>query len=241
MKPRKSQHGASSKARGHSGSRKSAATSRRRTGEKNTRSKMRSGARTTTSKRQGDGGRAKAATSARRSAVSTGTARRSRSRTTQTARRSSSPRRPASAGYSLTRRLARILKPLQRADRRLLTPFVATLLVFAFAWTYYPVARVQYREMRQEAELESELAQLQVRNARLQREVDRLKTPEGIEDTARTSLGLIKKGEHAVVVVQDSSEATLQAPPEVGDTDVAAGGAAGPWTAFLDTFFRVGQ
>ena len=129
--------------------------------------------------------------------------------------------------------------PVSGIDRRLSAPLVATALVVAFAWTYYPVARVQYQEMRQEAELEAELARLEVRNERLQREVDRLQTPEGIEDTARTSLGLIKTGEHAVVVGQDSSEATLQAPPDVSDQQLAAHAPAGSWTAFLDAFFGV--
>ena len=74
-----------------------------------------------------------------------------------------------------------------------------------FVATYYPVARVQYRETRERARLRAELEGVQARNARLGTQVARLKTPEGVEDYARVQLGLVKAGEHVGVVVDDSA------------------------------------
>lgn len=120
-------------------------------------------------------------------------------------------------------------------------PVVVIAIVTAFVYAYYPVARVQYRETRQRAQLRAELSALKSRNARLRKEVDRLRTPEGVEDQARTQLGLVKRGEH-VVVVNDGrpSKATtnVAAPPDI-DSDYLAEAAVGPWTSFLDLVFRV--
>jgi len=116
---------------------------------------------------------------------------------------------------------------------------VAVLVVFA--WTYYPVARVQYRETREKARLSAELTSLKARNDRLRKQVERLKTPEGVEDYARSQLGLVKKGEHVVVVVDgdEAAEASAAlAAPRI-DSARTADQPAGPWTAFLDLVFGV--
>jgi uncharacterized protein YlxW (UPF0749 family) len=110
-----------------------------------------------------------------------------------------------------------------------------------FAWTYYPVVRVQYRETREQARLSAELQTLQARNERLRKQVERLKTPEGVEDYARSQLGLVKKGEHRVVVVDRNSGARAPAQPAVLriDSDETTAAPVGPWTAFLDLVFGV--
>lgn len=118
---------------------------------------------------------------------------------------------------------------------------VTVSAVGLLVWMYYPAAAVQYRETREKARLAAELKTLQARNDRLRKQVDRLKTPAGVEDYARSQLGLVKKGENVVVVVDgDEAEEASQAAgrPEIDsdETTVAPGGA---WTAFLDLVFGV--
>ena len=122
-----------------------------------------------------------------------------------------------------------------------LLPIVVLGIVALFIGAYYPVARVEYRETRERAALQAELGAIQSRNSRLRSEVARLKTPQGVEDYARLRLGMVKNGEH-VVVVTDGTEPTettvANAVPEI-DSQEAVKPPVGPWTAFLDAFFGV--
>jgi len=122
-----------------------------------------------------------------------------------------------------------------------LLPLVVMAIVALFIGAYYPVARVQYRETRERTRLQIELDAIRARNARLSTEVARLRTPEGVEDYARLQLGMVKKGEHQVVVV-DGTEAThtliAQGAPRI-DSQEAVKPPVGPWTAFLDAVFGV--
>lgn len=122
-----------------------------------------------------------------------------------------------------------------------LLPLVVIAVLAFFIAAYYPVARVQYRETRERSRLQAELDNIRARNGRLLAEVDRLKTPEGVEDYARLQLGMVKTGEHQIVVV-DGTESTqtlvAQGAPEI-DSQEAAKPPIGPWTAFLDAFFGV--
>lgn len=68
------------------------------------------------------------------------------------------------------------------------------------AWFIYPVLRLQYQHQREVRSLETELQDLKSRNNDLREQVDELKTPEGVEQAARESLGLVKPGEQAYVV-----------------------------------------
>lgn len=113
--------------------------------------------------------------------------------------------------------------------------------VALFVWVYYPVAAVQYRETRERARLSAELEALQARNDRLRKQVDRLKTPAGVEDYARSELGLVKKGENVVVVVDgdEAAEASQAAAAPTIDSDETTESAQGSWTAFLDLVFGV--
>jgi hypothetical protein len=125
----------------------------------------------------------------------------------------------------------------------LLPPLVVGAIAL-FAVTYYPVARVQYSETRQRAQLQAELDSLQQRNDRLGTMVARLKTNEGIQDYAQSQLGMVKQGENVVVVTDGTHPAQLTTPaiagpPQIensGETTVAP---SGPWTAFLDAVFKV--
>jgi len=115
------------------------------------------------------------------------------------------------------------------------------MVLAVFAWTYYPVARVQYRETREKTRLAAELTSLKARNDRLRKQVARLRTPEGVEDYARSQLGLVKQGENVVVVVDgdEAAEASaVLAAPTIDSADMPVG-PAGPWTAFLDLVFGI--
>lgn len=129
------------------------------------------------------------------------------------------------------------------AHRWWLLPVVVVAVVSLFIAAYYPVARVQYRETRERAGLQAELDAIRARNDRLRTDVARLKTPEGVEDYARLQLGMVKKGEHQIIVVDGTEptptvDAAAGRVPEI-DSQVVAKPPVGPWTAFLDAFFGV--
>lgn len=120
-------------------------------------------------------------------------------------------------------------------------PLLVVALLIAFTWTYYPVAQVQYRETREKQRLQAELASLRARNDRLHASVDKLQTPEGVEDYARSQLGMAKKGEHVLVVLDGTKQVPTSTPLSRApiDSDEVKTPQAGPWTAFLDAVFRV--
>lgn len=106
------------------------------------------------------------------------------------------------------------------------------LLLVISAWAFYPVARVQYQEERNRARLEAELDGLKERNAELRAQVDRLKTPEGVEQVAREDLGMVKEGENLYVVMDPesgASTATMVAGESSSREDV--------WLEILDAIF----
>jgi cell division protein FtsL len=116
--------------------------------------------------------------------------------------------------------------------------------VVLFVVTYYPVARVQYMETRQRAQLQAEFDALRTRNARLSTQVARLKTPEGVEDYARSQLGMVKQGEHVVIVSDGTSRRSATTSddsivPQLYSSAETTVGPSGPWTAFLDSVFKV--
>lgn len=155
------------------------------------------------------------------------------------ARRTSSTTRKAPArafGRASSRTPAR--KPARRrADHRVLTVILIGTLVFA-SWTLYPVLRLQYQQQRQKASLEQELAGLKERNEGLRAQVDRLKTPEGIEEAARENLGLVKEGEQICVVTD--GETTRAPAPQVGARARSiTASETSVWLEVLDVVFGV--
>jgi cell division protein FtsL len=116
--------------------------------------------------------------------------------------------------------------------------------VAIFVVTYYPVARVQYRETRRLAQYQNELKALQTRNQKLSVQVARLKTNEGVEDYARSQLGMVKKGENVVVVTDGTRPAKLTtapvgAAPVIETSGIPSAAPTGAWTEFLDAVFSV--
>jgi len=149
--------------------------------------------------------------------------------------------RPASSSRTPKTMTAAAAKGLFVARWWMLPVAIIAVLAF-FIGTYYPVAKVQYRETRERTQLEAELSALKARNARLRASVDRLKTPEGVEDYARLQLGMVKKGEHVAVVIDgDETTSTALAVPDAPrvDSEEAAVPQVGQWTEFLDVVFDV--
>jgi len=110
------------------------------------------------------------------------------------------------------------------------TAAVVIATVVLAAWTIYPVFRLQYQHQREVQSLEQELEGLKSRNDELREQVDELKTPEGVEELARASLGLVKPGEQAYVVTGGT----------IGETSATVSPAddAQPlWQRALDTVF----
>ncbi|NTW28469.1 MAG: septum formation initiator family protein [Coriobacteriia bacterium] len=120
-------------------------------------------------------------------------------------------------------------------------PVVALLIAVVFVASYYPVARVQYHELREKAQLEAQLKAVQDRNARLKSQVASLETTAGVEEYARSELGMVMQGENAVIVVDSSTGTSTASAAKSSDADVAPGSEQpiGPWTAFLDLVFGV--
>ncbi|MDO8847447.1 MAG: septum formation initiator family protein [Coriobacteriia bacterium] len=85
------------------------------------------------------------------------------------------------------------------------------------AWWVYPTFRLQYEHEHEVETLEGELEELKSRNGELREDVEELKTPEGVEQLARDSLGLVKPGEQAYVVTGGvATETTATVSPEGG-------------------------
>lgn len=100
--------------------------------------------------------------------------------------------------------------------------FVSVAFLAVAIWAFYPVARLQYQEERERARLESELEGLKERNAELRAQVERLKTPEGVEEIARQDLGMVREGENVYVVMdaeESSGTVTQEATPNQADGD----------------------
>lgn len=104
------------------------------------------------------------------------------------------------------------------------------------AWTFYTPLKIQYQESREQARLEAELEQLKERNENLSAQVERLRTPEGVEEVARETLGMVKEGEHAYIVLDPSEETSVAASVEQ-PADEAYPGTL--WNQLLDLVFGV--
>lgn len=156
-------------------------------------------------------------------------------RETARSRGAATPRRTNNSKSRPSAKKASGRTPSRRAGNHWMLPLICAALVVFAAWSFYPVARVQYGEQRQKARLEAELASLRERNSNLRQEVDHLKTPEGVEQVARESLGLVKEGENVYVVLDGDETAT--APTLAPDTASAALPQESAWLKVLDAVF----
>ena len=100
-------------------------------------------------------------------------------------------------------------------------------------WFLYTPLKIHYAESREQHRLESELVELRERNAELREQVERLKTPEGIEEVARSSLGFVKEGENLYVVVEPEEATATPRYSDEGPPDEPL------WIRVLDLAFGV--
>ncbi len=117
----------------------------------------------------------------------------------------------------------------------LIVPIVVMVVLVVAAWSYYPVARLQYREQRHKTSLQAELDALKDRNSGLREQVARLKTPEGVEEVARESLGMVKQGENLYVVLDGDETATV--PATAPQNPRASTPEPASWQKVLDAVF----
>lgn len=114
-------------------------------------------------------------------------------------------------------------------------PLILLGIALLAGWAFYSPLKVHYQESREQARLEAELAGLQEQNETLNAQVERLKTPEGVEELARESLGMVKEGENLYVVLD----------PDADTTSTVAGVTDAPtmpgslWNDLLDLVFGV--
>ena len=120
-------------------------------------------------------------------------------------------------------------------------PLLVLASAVAMGVYLYPLLAMDYAGQREVEMLEAQLAGLQERNEGLRDDVERLKTPEGVEQAARESLGFVKPGENAYVVLtpEDGAEATAAVMPEA--ETVLAREPVPWWKRVLDGLFGVGS
>lgn len=175
-----------------------------------------------------------ASASTRRTGASARSGRGSSSRTRPPAKRSAprgvSTSRPKRTTPSRSRAAS-------RAPRRgWAVPLLVVAAVVLLGWTFYTPLKLQYQESREQARLQAELDSLKQRNENLSAQVERLKTPEGVEEVARESLGMVKEGENAYVVIDPAEEASAAALARTGDEAPVPDSV---WDDVLDLVFGV--
>lgn len=101
---------------------------------------------------------------------------------------------------------------------------------------YWTPLKVYYRELREATVARTQLIEVREHNEALRAEIESLETTAGIEEYARRSLGLVKQGDHSIVVYQNGE-------PISNDGDAGAKlinesdevkRPFGAWTPFLD-------
>jgi cell division protein FtsL len=94
---------------------------------------------------------------------------------------------------------------------RLAAVLAVPLLLYALVATGQKAAE-NYQLNQQAEALRVQIAQLRDQNVQLQRQIEQARTDEAIETIAREQLGLIKPGDHPLVLVQDDAAKTQPAP-----------------------------
>ena len=149
------------------------------------------------------------------------------------ARASRSPHGPP--GPRARHPTTRASRPRAAQVRSRITTLILIVAIVAAAWWVYPIFRLQYEHQREVETLEGELEGLKSRNDELREDVEELKTPEGVEQLARESLGLVKPGEQAYVVTGGVAiETTATVSPEDGEAGVLGSGRSTRCSASTD-------
>lgn len=127
------------------------------------------------------------------------------------------------------------------ARKRVLIPLAIVIVLVATAAMYYRPLKIWYREARQERVLREQLIAIRKYNSQLKEDVQSLETTEGIQDYATRELGLIQKGDHAVVVLEGGKP--LKEPANTREEEIQklqdTAQPFGSWTRFLDALFGI--
>jgi cell division protein FtsL len=114
---------------------------------------------------------------------------------------------------------------------RLAAVLAVPLLLYALVATGQKAAE-NYQLNQQADALRVQIAQLRDQNVQLQQQIERARTDAAIETIAREQLGLIKPGDHPLVLVQDDATKTPPAPaPQPAPPPKAV------WRQWWDQFF----
>lgn len=173
-----------------------------------------------------------ASASTRRTAGKARSGRGSASRTRASGARSSASR-PSSS-----RRTPARTAPRQRGRTGLKLAGLLVGAALLLGWAFYSPLKIHYQESREQARLEAELESLKERNEALNAQVERLRTPEGVEEVARESLGMVKPGENLYLLVEpdESGEEPAASPAPMSAEEAAS---RPVWTVVLDFLFGV--
>jgi cell division protein FtsL len=125
------------------------------------------------------------------------------------------------------------------------------LLLYALVATGQKAVE-NYRLNQQADGLRSEIAELRAQNIQLQQDIERARTDSAIERIAREQLGLIRPGDHPLIVVPDGAESAAPAAvprssvvpaavPSSGAAPAVGTPSSAPtkptWRQWLDYFF----
>jgi cell division protein FtsL len=116
---------------------------------------------------------------------------------------------------------------------RLAAVLAVPLLLYALVATGQKAAE-NYQLNQQADALRVQISDLRAQNVQLQQQIEQARTDAAIETIAREQLGLIKPGDHPVVLVQDDSSRTAAAP---SPSPPPAPPAKPTWRQWWDTFF----
>ena len=100
---------------------------------------------------------------------------------------------------------------------------IIVLLLFNSVWNLFFTERDTRLERKK---LEKEFAVLEIQEAQLRSEIERLTTPEGVEEEIRSKFEVSKEGENVMVII-DSEEK---------NTDILLNEKRGFWAGFLSIF-----
>jgi cell division protein FtsL len=115
---------------------------------------------------------------------------------------------------------------------RLAAVLAVPLLLYALVATGQKA--VENYQLNQQADaLRAELVSLRQRNVDLQNQIEQARTDTAIETIAREQLGLIKPGDHPVVIVSQDSSTRSAAPPVAAPAPEARPA----WRQWWDYFF----
>jgi cell division protein FtsL len=116
---------------------------------------------------------------------------------------------------------------------RLAAMLAVPLLLYALVATGQKAAE-NYQLNRQADALRVQIADLRAQNVQLQQQIEQARTDAAIETIAREQLGLIKPGDHPVVLVQDDSSRASGSPSA---SPPPASPPRPTWRQWWDTFF----